>query len=77
MSKKDEAIKQLHGMVVGAEWLSDSMVQALSVAIEALSADVVEVGKPYPREEFEKYGLTEWKDKHGQRWVMVERRKHE
>lgn len=40
---KDEAIKQLQGMVVGAEWLSDSMVQALSIAIEALSADIVEV----------------------------------
>lgn len=41
------------------------------------AADVIEVGKPYPREELEKYGLTEWKDKHGQRWVMVERREHE
>ena len=47
-------------------------------AIKAVpSADVIEVGKPYPREELEKYGLTEWKDKHGQRWVMVERREHE
>lgn len=41
------------------------------------SADVVEVGKAYPREEFEKYGLSEWKDKHGQRWVMIERRDNE
>ena len=38
------------------------------------SADVVEVGKAYPREEFEKYGLSEWKDKDGQRWVMIERK---
>ena len=41
------------------------------------SADVIEVGKAYPREEFEKYGLSEWKDKHGQRWVMIERRENE
>ena len=40
-------------------------------------ADIVEVGKAYPRGELEKYGLSEWKDKHGQRWVMVERREHE
>ena len=37
-------------------------------------ADVVEIGKAYPREEFEKYGLSEWKDKQGQRWVMIERK---
>ena len=41
------------------------------------SADVVEVGKAYPRGLFEKYGLTEWKDKDGQRWVMVERQDDE
>ena len=41
------------------------------------SADVIEVGKAYPREELEQYGLTEWKDKHGKRWVMIERREHE
>lgn len=40
-------------------------------------ADVVEVGKAYPRGLFEKYGLTEWKDKDGQRWVMVERQDDE
>lgn len=40
---------------------------------EAPTVDAVEVGKAYPREEFEKYGLSEWKDKHGQRWVMIER----
>lgn len=43
----------------------------------APTADVVEVGKAYPREEFEKYGLSEWKDKHGQRWVMIEERTDE
>lgn len=41
------------------------------------SADVVEVGKAYPRAELEKYGLTEWKDKDGHSWVMVERRNDE
>lgn len=40
-------------------------------------ADVVEVGKAYPRGLFEKYGLTEWKDKDGRRWVMIERRNNE
>ena len=34
---KQEAIKQLQGMVVGAEWVSPYMIQALSVAIEALT----------------------------------------
>ena len=33
---REEAIKQLHGMLVGADWLSDYMILALSVAIEAL-----------------------------------------
>ena len=41
------------------------------------TADVVEVGKPYPSAELEKYGLTEWKDKDGHKWVMVERRNNE
>lgn len=41
------------------------------------SADVIEVGKPYPSAELEKYGLTEWKDKDGHKWVMVERRNNE
>lgn len=45
----------------------------LNVTEQIDSADVVEVGKAYPREEFEKYGLSEWKDKDGQRWVMIER----
>ena len=36
------------------------------------TADVVEVGKPYKREEMNKYRLVEWKDKEGQRWVMIE-----
>lgn len=31
-----EAIKQLQGMVVGAEWLSEYMVKALDMAISAL-----------------------------------------
>ena len=55
----------------GDEWLFINTIKDMP------PADVVEVGKPYPREELEKYGLSEWKDKHGQRWVMVERREHE
>ena len=38
------------------------------------SKDFIEVGKAYPRKELGKYGLTEWEDEHGQRWVMVERK---
>lgn len=47
----------------------------LNVTEQIDSADVVEVGKAYPREELEKYGLSEWKDKDGQRWMMIERKK--
>lgn len=35
---RTEAIKQLQGMVVGADWLSPYMVEALDMAIEALKA---------------------------------------
>lgn len=50
----------------------------LLIALDDIDpADVIEVGKQYSREELEKYGLSEWKDKHGKRWVMVERREHE
>lgn len=44
---REEAIKQIQGMVVGAEWLSDYMLQALNMAVEALMADVPDtnVGK--------------------------------
>lgn len=37
---REEAIKQLQGMVVGAEWLSDYMVVALEMAIEALKQQI-------------------------------------
>ena len=55
----------------GDEWLFINTIKGLP------SADVIEVGKAYPREELEQYGLTEWKDKHGKRWVMVERRERD
>ena len=58
-------------MVLGqSKTLTDGMRSVLMIP----SADVVEVGKAYPRAEFEKYGLSEWKDKDGQRWVMIERK---
>lgn len=41
------------------------------------SVDVIEVGKAYPKEVFEKYGWSEWIDEEGQRWVMIERRDDE
>ena len=54
---RQEAIKQLQGMVVGAEWLSDYMVNAIEMAIEALQdrptgdlisrADAIEVVQRY------------------------------
>lgn len=36
---REEAIKQLKGMVVGAEWLSEYMVKALDMAIKALEQE--------------------------------------
>ena len=36
---REEAIKQLQGMVVGADWLSPYMVEALDMAIEALKGE--------------------------------------
>lgn len=36
---REEAIKQLKGMVVGAEWLSAYMVEALDMAITALEQE--------------------------------------
>jgi hypothetical protein len=36
---REEAIKQLKGMVVGAEWLSEYMVEALEIAINALEQE--------------------------------------
>ena len=58
----------------GMSW---GLITAGRIIDHCPTVDVVEVGKPYPREELEKYGLSEWKDKHGQRWVMIERREHE
>lgn len=53
----------------------DTDVYQVEIAIKkSRVADVVEVGKAYPREELEQYGLSEWKNKDGKRWVMVERR---
>ena len=76
---KREDAKQLFLNHMGNEFPQSIKEQIVEKAFEELSssAEVVEVGKAYPREEFEKYGLSEWKDKHGQRWVMVERREHE
>lgn len=36
---REEAIKQLKGIVVGAEWLSEYMVEALDMAIKALEQE--------------------------------------
>lgn len=40
---RDEAIKQIQGMVVGAEWLSDYQLEALDMAIEALENECMNV----------------------------------
>lgn len=57
--------------------MSWGLVTAGRIIDHCPTAEVVEVGKPYPREELEKYGLSEWIDEEGLRWVMVERREHE
>ena len=76
--KREDAITKLE------EWAVNIINPKFIVKEDAIcalknipSADVVEVGKAYPREEFEKYGLSEWKGKHGQRWVMIERKQRE
>lgn len=62
---------------VTKDWYSPRMIR-ISEVLRHIdfqpSIEAIEVGKVYTREEFEKYGLSEWKDKYGQRWVMVERR---
>ena len=59
----------------------EDVLQAIAALLNVVeqidSADVIEVGKAYPSAELEKYGLTEWKDKDGHKWVMVERRNNE
>lgn len=70
--KKEDAINVVSSLVRDEE----SFVREYAIdRIKRIpTVDVAEVGKAYPREEFEKYGLSEWKDKDGQRWVMIERR---
>ena len=73
--KKEDAVIEIERF---AEYLDDDMLCRIKIALNRLpSADVIEVGKAYPKAELEKYGLTEWKDKDGHKWVMVERRNNE
>ena len=66
--KREDAIKEANTWSMFGNDNLESRLKRLP------SADVVEVGKAYPREELEKYGLSEWKDKDGQRWLMIERK---
>lgn len=74
----NDCIKREDAINVVSSLVRDEEIFLQEYAIDRIkripNVDMVEVGKAYPREEFEKYGLSEWKDKDGQRWVMVERR---
>ncbi len=75
--KREDAEKAILDCPV-SEMLDLINLQTAITNIDTIpSADVVEIGKAYPRGFFEEYGLTEWKDKDGRRWAMIERRNNE